>query len=98
MRVGRELHRAAVVAAKRRGIKLNELVRRALEHEIGLDAADRGEEVVVSYRGKPRARLAPIEARGPAEDEADALFGLWRDHPESADADQYVRTLRKGRF
>ncbi len=35
VRVGRDLHRAAAVAARQRGLNLNELVKRALEHEIG---------------------------------------------------------------
>lgn len=34
VRVGRELHRAAAIAASSRGLNLNELVKQALEHEI----------------------------------------------------------------
>jgi predicted HicB family RNase H-like nuclease len=34
VRVGRDLHRAAVIAAGQRGLNLNELVKQALEHEL----------------------------------------------------------------
>ena len=62
-----------------------------------LEAVDRGEEVVISYRGKARARLVPIEEPAPTEQD-DPLFGLWRDHDESVDVDAYVRNLRRSRF
>ncbi len=35
VRVGRDLHRKAVIAAKKRDMNLNELVKQALEHEVG---------------------------------------------------------------
>ncbi len=34
VRIGRDLHRAAVIAAKQRDINLNELVKRAIEREV----------------------------------------------------------------
>ena len=61
-----------------------------------LEAVDRGEEVIISYRGKARARLVPIEPSRSMEGE-DELFGIWRDHEESADVEGYLRELRKGR-
>jgi predicted HicB family RNase H-like nuclease len=36
VRIGRDLHRTAVIAAKQRDINLNELVRRAIEKEVGV--------------------------------------------------------------
>lgn len=65
-----------------------------------LDVVSRGEEVVITYRGRPCAKLVPLE---PSEDEKDnaaedELFGLWQDHDGIDDVDAHVRTLRKGRF
>lgn len=60
-----------------------------------LETVARGEEVVITYRGKACAKLIPIEAE---ENEDDELFGLWADEPQSSDVNQYVREIRKGRF
>ena len=61
-----------------------------------LDAVERGEEVILSYRGKPRARIVPMEEERVAEGE-EPLFGLWRDRADMEDVAEYVRELRKGR-
>lgn len=60
-----------------------------------LDTVARGEEVIITYRGKPQAKLVPFDEEVEDEDE---LFGIWTDHPESEDVNAYVRSLRKGRF
>lgn len=72
---------------------------RSKAHKI-LEAVSRGEEVVITYRGKARARIVRYkkakEAR--AEKHACALFGMWADNLQTADVDRYVRDLRKGRY
>jgi prevent-host-death family protein len=60
-----------------------------------LDTVTRGEEVIITYRGKPIAKLIPFEDELGSEDE---LFGIWGDHPQSEDVNAYIRTIRKGRF
>lgn len=62
-----------------------------------LEAVIKGEEVVITHRGKPCAKLVPIEADS-LEEKEDELFGIWKDATESADVDAYMRKLRKGRF
>ena len=62
-----------------------------------LDAVSRGEEVIITYRGKPCAKLAPIDDPDTKESQADPLFGIWKDHKPANDVDKYVRDLRKGR-
>lgn len=59
-----------------------------------LAAVDRGEEVIITYRGRKRAMLGPMigEERRTQHNPA---FGLWRDRTE--DVDEYVRRLRRGR-
>lgn len=61
-----------------------------------LSATDRGETVVITYRGKERAVLSRWE--GPEADELlerNPAFGLWRDREESVDEE--VRRLRRPR-
>lgn len=62
-----------------------------------LDTVNRGEEVVITYRGKPCAKLVPF-SEAEKEESANELFGLWKDREEMQDVDAYVRTMRKGRF
>jgi prevent-host-death family protein len=52
-----------------------------------LKAVERGETVTVLYRGKPQARLVPLE---PAE--------KWKDREDMADVAAYIPNLRRGRF
>ncbi len=63
-----------------------------------LEAVDRGEEVLITYRGKPRAWLVPAvsERRTPSHDTG--LFGMWKDHEQVSDVDQYIDELRRPRF
>jgi len=61
--------------------------------------AAKGQEITVTYRGKPRAKIVPITKRGgtaSAEDEGE-LFGIWRKRKDTANVEQFVRNIRKGR-
>ena len=62
-----------------------------------LDAVNRGEEVVITFRGKPCAKLIPYREQneGTIKNE---LFGIWKNNDKVQDIDEYVRGLRKGRF
>jgi len=62
-----------------------------------LDTVSRGEEVIITFRGKPCAKLIPYRdiRKVSAENE---LFGIWRDNDRIQDVDEYVRGLRKGRY
>ncbi|MCG2750316.1 MAG: type II toxin-antitoxin system prevent-host-death family antitoxin [Desulfobacteraceae bacterium] len=62
-----------------------------------LDTVNRGEEVIITFRGKPCAKLIPY--REQTEDTTkNELFGIWKDNDRVQDIDEYVRGLRKGRF
>jgi prevent-host-death family protein len=64
-----------------------------------LETVTRGEEVVITYRGKPCARLVPYQKEGMRrQQDANSLFGIWKDHEMSQNVEGYVRSLRKGRF
>ena len=62
-----------------------------------LNTVKRGEEVTITFRGKPCAKLVPIENNEELV-ETNELFGIWADNKETKDVDNYVRNLRKGRF
>ena len=64
-----------------------------------LESIDRGEEVVITYRGKPHAKLIPIRKKKTIiSEEENQLFGIWKDNESAAAVNDYVRNLRKGRF
>ena len=62
-----------------------------------LEFVRRGEEITITYRGKPCAKLVPLSDQ---EDEGsdNELFGIWRDYEVTKDVADYVRSLRKGRL
>jgi len=64
-----------------------------------LDTVNRGEEVVITYRGKPCAKLVPYEQDDIIESKLnDEFFGIWKDNNEVNDINEYVREIRKGRY
>lgn len=62
-----------------------------------IDTVSRGEEVVITFRGKPCAKLVPYQEIT-RQTEKNKLFGIWKDYDMSQNVDEYVRNLRKGRF
>ncbi len=63
-----------------------------------LATVDRGEEVIITFRGKPCAKLIPIKEEETNPIQPNGLFGMWKDNTEVEDVDKYIRTIRKGRF
>lgn len=62
-----------------------------------LDAAMRGEEVTITYHGKPCAKIVPIQKHTEG-DKANAFCGMWKDRKDMDDVSAYVRKIRKARF
>ena len=62
-----------------------------------IESVGRGEEVIITFRGKPCAKLIPYQdiknKTGKNE-----LFGMWKDNEKVENVNGYVRSLRKGRF
>lgn len=63
-----------------------------------LNTVKRGEEVVITYRGKPCAKLVPIVEDKIQDVTPNELFGIWNDNKQTEDVEIYVRNIRKGRF
>ena len=62
-----------------------------------LDTVNRGEDVVITFRGKPCAKLIPYREKK-EEITKNELFGIWKDNDRVQDVDDYIRGLRKGRY
>lgn len=58
-------------------------------------ATDRGEEVVITWHGKRRARLMPLADSDVPARKRNPAFGLWRDR--AGNVDDEVRQLRRRR-
>ncbi len=62
-----------------------------------LETISRGEEVIITYRGKPHAVMTPVKTEK-SYDSGHNLFGIWKDNDEIKDVAGYVRQIRKGRY
>ena len=60
-----------------------------------LDAVSRGEEVIISSRGKPSAKLTSFEEDDKKQVQFDPLFGTWKDHADIINSSKYVRKLSR---
>jgi prevent-host-death family protein len=65
-----------------------------------LAAIERGEEVTITYRGKEKAKIVPLEQERSTNtgEEEEPLFGIWRTNKRVADVNAYLDELRGGRF
>lgn len=63
-----------------------------------LDTVSRGEEVIITFRGKPQAKLVPIEHNKNNDEKNSTLFGIWKNNDRIKNVDDYLRKIRKGRF
>ena len=61
-----------------------------------LDTVERGQEVVITVRGKPRAKIVSLKFGKPIKGKT-PLFGIWKDHPDSHDVAAYVDSIRGAR-
>jgi prevent-host-death family protein len=59
------------------------------------DVLNKGEEVTVTYRGRPTAKLISFDDQQHHQKD-DTIFGLFKDE-QSQSVDEQVRSLRKGR-
>ena len=63
-----------------------------------LESISRGEEVIITFRGKPYAKLVPLKESKKSNGKEDKLFGMWKDRKDLKDVSSYLRELRKERF
>jgi len=57
------------------------------------DILNKGEDIIITYRGKAKAKLIPTNSSKKKKD--DIAFGMWSDKDENVE--ECVREMRKGR-
>ena len=63
-----------------------------------IDQVVNGQEITVTFRGKALAKIVPLKKRIQSIDkEETSIFGLWKEHEQIDNVEEYVRDLRKGR-
>lgn len=63
-----------------------------------IDQVANGEEITVTFRGKALAKIIPINSNSTNKTNEDIpMFGIWKNHDEYENIDDYVRNIRKGR-
>jgi prevent-host-death family protein len=63
-----------------------------------IDHVVKGEEIIVTFRGKALAKIIPIgEAEPTLVDQEISIFGMWSNHIQSENVDEMVRSIRQGR-
>lgn len=63
-----------------------------------LDSVSRGEEVIITYRGKPYAKLIPFKKSKQNVENTNDIFGMWKNRKDIKNVNKYVRELRRGRY
>lgn len=61
-----------------------------------LDLATRGEEVVITYHGKPYVKIVPIDAVK-NDTKENQFCGMWKDREDLEEVSGHARKLRAGR-
>ena len=80
-----------------------------LRHRMGeiLSAIERNETVTLTYRGRPKAVISPVNGKASEKKEGESellammkhpAFGMWKDRKDMEDVEAYVRNLRKERY
>ncbi len=62
-----------------------------------LETIDRGEEVLITNRGRIKARIVSAEKK-PETTMKNPFVGIWKDRKDMQNVEAYVRDIRKGRF
>lgn len=62
-----------------------------------LDQVVNGEEITITYRGKPMAKIIPFTGEQSNEADDNDIFGMWQNHDNQKSVEETVRDLRKGR-
>ena len=61
-----------------------------------IDQVSVGQEITVTYRGKPLAKIIPFGSS--LNDNKDSsIFGMWKTHDQFQTVEDQVREIRKGR-
>lgn len=77
------------VTAKQLRLKTSEILKKVRK----------GNDVMVTFRGRPVARIVSVGGRRKGKDLLDfAAIGMWADRKDMSDASAWVRKIRKPRY
>jgi prevent-host-death family protein len=66
-----------------------------------LSIAGAGNDITITVRGKPAAKIVPLDYDAPkearADDEESLAFGMWKDREDMKDPLAFIANIRKGR-
>ncbi|MDR3295824.1 MAG: type II toxin-antitoxin system prevent-host-death family antitoxin [Clostridiales Family XIII bacterium] len=62
-----------------------------------ISMAGSGNDITITMRGKPAARIVPLDYAPAPENGELAAFGMWKDREDMKDPSEFVSGLRKGR-
>ena len=63
-----------------------------------ISAVERGEEVIITYRGIPKAKIIPYTDKSKQKKAAkNRLFGIWNDHEGTSDVREIIKSVREKR-
>ncbi|GMO28951.1 MAG: hypothetical protein Ta2F_04320 [Termitinemataceae bacterium] len=72
-----------------------------IQHGRVISQVNNGQEITITYRGKPCAKIIPINKQNfdlqNFKETDNELFGMWKDRDDMEDVEQYVSNMRKGR-
>ena len=60
-------------------------------------ALDMNKTVTLTYRGKVKAKIVPVNKKPDNDLSECEAFGMWSDYNQTDDVNSYVRNIRKGR-
>ncbi len=63
-----------------------------------LHSIQNGEDVLVTFRGVPRARITPVKSKVKKSKKTLPAIGMWKDRPDLSDPSAYVTSIRESRF
>ena len=63
-----------------------------------LRAMEKNELVTLTYRGKVKGVIKPVNNRNSKNPSSHPAFGIWKDHENMRDVVETIDRLRKGRF
>ena len=58
------------------------------------DVLSKGEDITITYRGKPKAKLSPVNDSN-QDEKSDEMFAMLKDEQKSVD--DTIRDMRRGR-
>ena len=89
-----------ILRERKRGADMKATVRDLRYQTKGImEAVERGETVLITRRGKVRARIVRAdEPRAQGAEPENPFVGMWHDRADMRSPAAYVRGLRKGRF